>query len=139
MVTNELHAKLETILKELEQEFIMLRFRYGSPVGVHNNEIHGTPFVGLFTVEPTRDKMFITHIQIRIADLKRLLHYPRQEITVKRVAALRQRYFTMVHRNRTLKRGQAKQWSKRSSELLAGKFLLGTFDKYISYEDRKSD
>ncbi len=132
MVDADIHTKLELILKEMEREFIMLRFKFGAPGGKFKNEIRDVPGTGSMTTHLHRDKLIMEIIREKMCKMRKLLSYSRDQITRKRMAAVRQHYFVMVHKNRGLNRMRNKNWSVRSANFCAGKFLIEIFDKHIS-------
>jgi hypothetical protein len=132
MVSDEIHAKLITIQQEMEREYIMISLQASTADNI--SDMLG---VGYQTVSPARDKRAMEIIQEKIRKMDKLLSYPRDQITRKRMAALRQHYFMLEFQNRRHRRGRNKNWTERSAKFVAGKFLTGIFDKHISYEDRK--
>lgn len=136
-VSEAVHNKLRNALKEIEQEFILLRFKWVAPVGMHNNMIRDIPYVGILPLNKARDARFHMEIQNKIANFQRLLRYTPDQVTTKRVAALRQKFFMLQYQNQNAGTYHGGKWSVKSGKYFAGKFLTGIFDKHISLLDRK--
>lgn len=136
-VSEAVHNKLEAALKEIEQEFILLRFKWGAPIGKHKNVIRDIPYVGILPLNKARDARFHLEIQNKIANFQRLLRYTPEQVTTKRVAALRQKFFMLQYQNQNPGTYHGSRWCVSSGKYFAGKFLTGIFDKHISLLDRK--
>ena len=120
----EIIQKARDTLQEMEREFIMLRFKFTNPQGKYKNEIPNVPGAGLsggglLTTHPTRDKIFMDTVRAEMAKLDTLLSRPDSEITIKRLAAARQRAFVLVWKNQNAGRAHKKNWNSKSGNFLA--------------------
>jgi len=119
-------------LKEIEQEFIMLRFKFGAPRGNHKNEIHNVSHIGILTIHGTRDLMFMNNIRFGIGALENLLREDETYITLKRLKAIRQRFNVMIHKNQNASNTRSHSaWNKKSAGFLAGKVLAGILNEHL--------
>lgn len=119
-------------LKEMEQEFIMLRFKFGAPTGEYKNEIKNVPGINVLPVNSTRDTMFMNNLKHEMSGLRNLLAREDSYITIKRLKVFRQRYIGMVHNNQNASKSRStSMWNIKSSKFLAGKFLADIMNRHI--------
>jgi hypothetical protein len=131
---DDMVERLEQVRQELQREFVALRLSLPFRHGKYKNQSHDIPFIGKLTSHPTRDEMMVNVIGSITKMIINLLERPRDYITVKRIAALRQKCFVLVHLNRNAGAAR-KNWNEKSAKFLAGKLLLGTFDKYFNWKE----
>lgn len=142
---NTLIDKMTQALKELEVEFVKLRFRFNTPQGEFKNQIKNIPGVGMLTTHAGRDDIFLKTIEENISALKKAIERSKgaDENTIrKRAGAIRQKYFVLIHKHKMPRstRGQTvwrKKFNEHSGKLQAGKFLMDILGKYISFADVK--
>lgn len=119
-------------VQEIEQEMIMLTFKFSSPTGKYNNEIRNISQIGLLTVHEGRDLMFMTELQIGVTCLNNLLLKDDSYITLKRLKVISNRFYSLVHQNQHAGRARSNfARNQKSSRFLAGKVLAGILNKHM--------
>jgi len=117
-------------VKEIEQEMIMLTFKFSSPTGKYNNEIRDISQIGLLTVHEQRDSMFMTELLVGVTCLKNLVSMDDSYITLKRLKVISNRFYSLVHQNQHASRARSTfARNQKSSRFLAGKVLAGILNK----------